>query len=488
MVSDRLRLLCHATGYDLIATVRTTSYVDNTAQTGTYAYRVTAVNALGESEPSTARQVTTGELTKITGTVIGTTGSYKNNSSTMRGAALDGSLSTYFDAAEASGAWVGYDLGTSRLAHVVYVMYAPRKGYPSRMTGGKFQVANSPDFSDAVTIASVTEVPEEGKLTKAVAATTDGTYRYLRYFGPGVHLPKDLPGGDIRIPSNCTVYLAPGAVVRARLVVDHARNVRIVGRGMLDHPLRGIEITFSHNVLVDGITVVNPDHYTIFGGQSDSITVRNLKAFSCKSWTDGIDLMCCSDVSIRNVFLRTSDDCIALYNHRWWYWGGSRNFDISEATLWADVAHPVNIGTHGDDRSDKGEILERVRIHDCDVLHARTDAALKLASGDKNTLRDIHFDNIRMEDMDTTALIGLQVVFGAKYNRAPGNRIENVTFSNISYHGNAESLNPCFFKGYDSLHAISGVTLDNIRINGRPMGKKNMSVGPYASGVSLVDK
>ncbi|MBQ3781544.1 MAG: glycoside hydrolase, partial [Bacteroidaceae bacterium] len=69
----------------------------------------------------------------------------------------------------------------------------------------------------------------------------------LIYFGPGVHRPKDLPGGDIKIPSNCTVYLAPGAVVKARLIVDHAENVRIVGRGILDHPLRGVEITYSKN-------------------------------------------------------------------------------------------------------------------------------------------------------------------------------------------------------------------------------------------------
>lgn len=310
----------------------------------------------------------------------------------------------------------------------------------------------------------------------------------LIYFGPGVHQPKDLPSGDIHIPSNCTVYLAPGAIVKARLIVDHAHNVRIIGRGMLDHPLRGIEITFSRNVLVDGLTIVNPDHYTVFGGQSDSITLRNLKSFSCKSWTDGIDLMCCSNVSIKNVFLRTSDDCIALYNHRWWYWGGARNFDISDATLWADVAHSVNIGTHGDDRSQTGETLENVRIYNCDILHARTDAALKLASGDKNTLRDIHFDNIRMEDVDNTALIGLQVVFSEKYNRAPGNRIEDITFSNISYNGNADRLSPCYFKGFDAEHGISNVTLTNIRVNGKPMNKKNMTVGLFAEDITLKSK
>ena len=36
----------------------------------------------------------------------------------------------------------------------------------------------------------------------------------LIYFGPGVHKPKDLPNGEIDVPSNCTVYLAPERPVR----------------------------------------------------------------------------------------------------------------------------------------------------------------------------------------------------------------------------------------------------------------------------------
>ena len=53
------------------------------------------------------------------------------------------------------------------------------------MTGGKFQVANIADFSDAVTIAIVQETPTEGVLTKLTAPSgTTKRYRYLRYIGP----------------------------------------------------------------------------------------------------------------------------------------------------------------------------------------------------------------------------------------------------------------------------------------------------------------
>lgn len=307
----------------------------------------------------------------------------------------------------------------------------------------------------------------------------------LIYFGPGVHRPKDLPGGDIRIPSNCTIYLAPGAIVKARLVVDHAENVRIVGRGILDHPLRGIEITYSKNVLVDGLTVLNPQHYTVFGGQSEGITLRHLKSFSCKSWTDGIDLMCCNNVKIENVFLRTSDDAIALYNHRWWFWGGSRGFDISRATLWTDVAHPINIGTHGDDRSDMGETLENVRMYDCDILYARTNSLLNVSCGDKNTINDVVFDDIRIEGIESSALIGVRVVFGSTYNRAPGNLVTDINFHRIRFMGDASQLKPCFFDGYDEQHRIGRVTLDNILVNGRPLNAKDINIGRFVESVVI---
>lgn len=129
-----------------------------------------------------------------------------------------------------------------------------------------------------------------------------GEAKGVMFFGPGVHRPKDLPNNQIRVPSNTTVYLAPGAVLKAKLLVDNAENVRIIGRGILDHPVRGIEITDSENVLVDGITVVNPEHYTVFGGGSSEIVIRNLKSFSCRSWSDGIDMMCCRKVLVDNVF------------------------------------------------------------------------------------------------------------------------------------------------------------------------------------------
>lgn len=294
----------------------------------------------------------------------------------------------------------------------------------------------------------------------------------VMYFGPGVHRPLDLPNNQIRIPANTTVYLAPGAVLKAKLLVDGVENVRIIGRGILDHPIRGIEVTNAKNVTIDGITVVNPEHYTVFGAGTEGLTVKNLKSFSCKGWSDGIDLMCCRDVLIDNVFLRNSDDCIALYNHRWNWWGGSANITVQNSVLWADIAHPINIGGHGDSESPIGEVIENLIFRQIDILEHDEDDVLyqgcmAIDCGDKNLVRNVLFEDIRVESIQEGRLFHLNIRFNKKYDKAPGGGIEDVTFRNITYDGVGE--NPSLIKGIDSNRKVKNVLFENVMINGQRM-------------------
>lgn len=351
------------------------------------------------------------------------------------------------------------------------VEFGAEVGFPSGKKGDADRVHNL----HLLVNSPLTEhhTPDEPMAIDWVAPNSQDVFvqgARLIYFGPGVHRPKDLPSEEIKIPSNCTVYLAPGAVVKARLIVDRAENVRIIGRGILDHPLRGIEITYSRNVLVDGLTVLNPAHYTVFGGQSEDIVIRNLKSFSARSWSDGIDLMCCRRVKIENCFLRTSDDCIALYNHRWWYWGGTEDIDVRRCVLWPDVAHSVNIGSHGDDRASVGEVLRQVRIHDCDILYGREQGVMAIQCGDQNDIRDVRFDSIRIEGIHRGRIFDLRVLFSQKYNRKPGNTVDDVHFSHITVDADTpeENLMPCRVEDYDAQHRVLGYTVSDVFIGKRP--------------------
>lgn len=289
------------------------------------------------------------------------------------------------------------------------------------------------------------------------------------YFGPGMHSPGDIPGIQFNIPSNKTVYLAGGAILRGKLVIDKSENVRVIGRGFIDQAQRGIEVTYSKNVFIDGITVLNPDHYTVYGGESSGLTIRNLKSFSCKGWSDGIDLMSCSDVLVDDVFMRNSDDCIAIYGHRWNYYGDVKNITIQNSTVWADVAHPLNVGLHGNDQTD-GEVIENIHFKNIDILEHDEDdkdyqGCMAICAGDKNLVRNVTFEDIRVENIQEGQLFHLRVAFNPKYNAAPGRGIENVTFRNITYTGLGE--NPSLLQGLDKEHPVKGVTFENIVINNR---------------------
>jgi hypothetical protein len=117
----------------------------------------------------------------LTGKPIGTVGSFQNQGNTLSNA-FDGKLSTYFDAPQPGGDWVGMDLGSAQI--VTQVQYAPRSGWASRMLGGEIQASNSANFSTGVvTLLTISSIPAPGVLTTQSLKNT-GAYRYYRYLGP----------------------------------------------------------------------------------------------------------------------------------------------------------------------------------------------------------------------------------------------------------------------------------------------------------------
>ncbi|WIW90570.1 hypothetical protein K3M67_15920 (plasmid) [Sphingobium sp. V4] len=69
-----------------------------------------------------------------------------------------------------------------------------------------------------------------------------------------------LPAGkqSFPIPSNKTVYVAGGAIVKGQLDISNATNVRVIGHGLLEGGKEGITVVNARNVLIDGPVVVNP--------------------------------------------------------------------------------------------------------------------------------------------------------------------------------------------------------------------------------------
>lgn len=285
------------------------------------------------------------------------------------------------------------------------------------------------------------------------------------YLGKGMHVMDTLA-----LKSGQHLYLEGGAVLQGKIVCNRVRDVRISGRGIVYRSHRGVEITHSDNVMVEDLIFINPTHYTILGGQSKNLHISGIRSFSARGWSDGIDLMSCSDVLVDRVFMRNSDDCIALYGHRWDYYGDSRNIIVQNSTLWADVAHPINIGTHGNFREGKSELLENFIFRNIDILNhdemqINYQGCLSINVSDENLARNILFEDIRIEDFERGQLFNIRVTFNKKYAKRPGRGIEGVTFRNIEYNGRNAELS--VIEGFSDERSVRNIVFEGLRINGQ---------------------
>ena len=106
---------------------------------------------------------------------------------------------------------------------------------------------------------------------------------------------------------------------------------------------------------------------------------------------------------------------------------------------------------------------------------------MAINAGDSNLVRNVRFENIRVEDFRQGQLINLRIFYNKKYCKAPGRGIENILFKNISYEGKNADLSMII--GYDETHKVKNITFDNLKINGVHI-KDNMPGKPswYKTG------
>lgn len=284
----------------------------------------------------------------------------------------------------------------------------------------------------------------------------------LIYFGPGLH---QLPGDSLAVPSGSTVYIAGGAIVRGCLKVIDAHDVKILGRGIV-HPEgrgEGVHIGRSKRVEVEGvITTQCPT------GGSDSVTIRNVKTISSYGWGDGLNVFASSNVLFDSVFCRTSDDCTTVYATRKGYSGGCKNIRMQNSTLWADVAHPIFIGLHGN--VECPDTIENVSYENIDILDHKEmqvdyQGCLAINAGDNNLVRNVRFENIRIENFRQGQIVNLRIFFNKKYCGAPGLGIEDVLFKDISYNGTNSELS--IIAGYNEERRVKNIRFENLKINGK---------------------
>ena len=285
--------------------------------------------------------------------------------------------------------------------------------------------------------------------------------RNFRYYAPGLYTEE-----TIKVPSNTTVYLDGGSYFTSTFAIDDAENVSILGRGIA-RPVRGYEgchVHRSKNVLIDGL-IVN----TCPIGASSNVTLHDVRSISHPQWGDGLNVFGgSSDILFDRIFCRNSDDCTTAYATRKGFNGSVRNVRMTNSTLWADVAHPIFIGLHGNPAV--GDSIVNLKYDNIDIIcqaepQVDYQGCLAINCGDGNYVKDVMFDNIRIEGILQGCITQVKVGWNQKYCTAAGAGIENVLFKNIRYYGDQPYMS--VITGYDAQHKVKNVTFESLKINGK---------------------
>lgn len=308
------------------------------------------------------------------------------------------------------------------------------------------------------------------------------------YFGPGVH------DGEFNVRSNTTVYIDGSAVLKNPLIINGVENVKVISDGLFDS-VDMLVIRNSRHVLIDGPIFFNQPHGAMRCITSQDIEERAIRTIGAGKWSDGLGHFACERVTVADSFIRTSDDSVTLYNHRWDIWGNTRDIVVKDSTLWADVAHAVMIGIHGNTPTPahpEAEVLERIRFSNIDILdHDEDDpeyeGAIGIMAGDDNLVRDVTFEDIRVERIEEGKLFNLHIAYTPKYNTSPGRGIENILLKNISFTGEGAPSASVIY-GYDAQRKVKNIVIDNVTVGGRKLTAPEINVldiGSFVEGVSF---
>lgn len=300
------------------------------------------------------------------------------------------------------------------------------------------------------------------------------------YYGPGIH-HVDGGLGILRLKSDQTLYLAPGAVLRARLLAEDASNIRLCGRGVLegttllgrqpdyyrrylgepdDTPRPNfVQFDRCRNIAVEGIVMNDSPAWSLVFNHCDGVRVENLKQFGYVDNTDGIDVVSSRNMVIRDWFARINDDCLAIKSHG----DDVRNVTVSDSVLWSDRAVGLQIG-HETISSN----ISHITCRNIDILEQRNryigHYAIGIFNGDHATVSDVLFDDIRVENCER--LISLIVEKGYFNQSKQRGRIENIRFRNVRS-GVRNDIHLC---GFDADHAVRGIVFEDLHLpaDGQP--------------------
>ena len=220
------------------------------------------------------------------------------------------------------------------------------------------------------------------------------------YFGPGVHF-----AGMLRLKSNESVYVDKDAYVYGSIFAEDAENVVVYGNGIFDDsheerfsphcssPYNGnIRFHDCKNVKVLGVGFQNSATWCVNLFHCFDVEIDGINVFG--QWrynTDGVDIVNCQRITIRNSFIHSFDDTITIKGYSWDYDTDNCHMLFENCVLWCDWGRTCEIGLETGCRE-----YRNIVFRNCDLIRGGS-VACDIQNGDCAEVHNIVFENIRVE-------------------------------------------------------------------------------------------
>ena len=225
--------------------------------------------------------------------------------------------------------------------------------------------------------------------------------KVTHYFGKGVHFP-----GKIVLHSDESVYLEKDALVYGCIFAENAENIRIYGNGIFDDSSEerisqhcyepytngNLKLYDCNRVKIEGVGLMNSAIWCVNLFHCTQVEIDGVNVFG--QWrynTDGVDIVNCKEISLKNSFIHSFDDTVAIKGIDRYREECNADILIENCVLLCDWGKTMEIGLETECSE-----YSNITFRGCHVVRGGN-TACDIQNGDCATVHDITFEDISIE-------------------------------------------------------------------------------------------
>jgi len=324
-----------------------------------------------------------------------------------------------------------------------------------------------------------------------VNAPTQSTDKLI-YLGPGYHNLQKEFGGSLDT-NNKDIYIAGGAVANGTIVVNSKGNT-VSGHGIFMKSTPNdlvVLINYAKDAVLKDFIVCSHRNggWTVGTHEASGITFQNIKVVSTRyASTDGFDIVNSNDIHLKDVFIRSCDDAIAikgLINDVPNNCPPCENMTFENLQIWNDCNNAMGLGAET-----RAKYYQNIHFKNIDVIFSYDDlshhdelderSVMNIVCLNGTFFRNISWEDIRVNRCERLACITFKdnFWFGTLLgNQSTEGGVDGVTYKNIIVESNSGSsiANNILLNGWagSPQKIIQNVTFDNVVIEGQRVASEN---------------